>query len=331
MVCRIPSQNISISSNQIFTVSDPIFKRFADSAIQVPDDYPGVSNLIHTRASATYGDAKHPLAFRLGNGGAGHTGILRLLCEYFIASRGGGFCIEWVSNHSRHSQIALLGDLVQVALTYEPMYEDLAIREGWAERMAKVFNDHFVLVGPAANPAGVAVNGTITDAMKAIAQYGFSRYPKHDDGIFQTRGDGSATFYKELALWDLAQVDLSSAKSWRVTKPGTPYEALLNADRTGTYIITDRATYLTAKRDKALVSIVPFIEGGPRLLNPCSALVNTKAPYNALARDFASWLGTQEVQQMVAMYGQRWSVATPIFSTAEQQDVTKAERLVAKL
>lgn len=312
-------------------MSDPFFKRFANSAIQVPDDYPGVSNLIHTRASAIYGDATHRLAFRLGNGGAGHTGILRMLCEYFIASRGGGFCIEWVSNHSRHSQIALLGDVVQVALTYEHEYEDLTIQEGWAERVAKVFNDHFILVGPAANPAGVPVDGTITDAMKAIAEYGFSSDQRHNDGIFQTRGDGSATFYKELALWDLAQVDLSSAKSWRVTKPGTPYEALLNADRTGTYIITDRATYLTARRDKALVSTVPFVEGGPELLNPCSALINTKAPHNVLAKDFASWLGTREVQQMIAKYGQRWSVATPIFSAAEQQDVTKAERLVAKL
>ncbi|KAH0398310.1 hypothetical protein KCU89_g7372, partial [Aureobasidium melanogenum] len=312
-------------------VSDPLFKRFANSAIQVPDEYPGVSNLIQTRASATYGDPSHPAAFRLGNGGAGHTGLLRLLCEYFIASRGGGFCIDWISNHSRHSQIALLGDLVQVALTYEPAYEDLSIREGWAERLAKVFNDHFILVGPAANPAGVAIDGKIADAMRAIADYGSSSDVRHDSGIFQTRGDGSATFYKELALWKLAQVDLSSAKSWRVTKPGTPYEALTSADRTGAYIITDRATYLTAKRDNALVSTAPFIEGGSELLNPCSALVNIKAPYNVLAREFASWLGSQEVQQMVAKYGQRWSVATPIFSTAEQQDVTRTEKLIAKL
>ncbi|KAG9664285.1 hypothetical protein KCU64_g779, partial [Aureobasidium melanogenum] len=302
-------------------VSDPLFKRFANSAVQVPDRYPGVSNLIHTCASATYGDPSHPLAFRLGNGGAGHTGVLRLLCEYFIASRGGGFCIEWVSNHSRHSQIALLGDVVQVALTYEPEYEDLSIREGWAKRMAKVFNDHFILVGPTSNPAGVVVDGRIADAMKAIAEYGSSCSSEHDSEIFQTRGDGSATFYKELALWKLAKVDLSPAKSWRVTMPETPYEALLNADLTGAYIITDRATYLTAKRDNALASTLPFVEGGPELLNPCSALVNIKAPHNALASEFASWLGTQEVQQMVAKYGQRWSVATPIFSTAEQQDI----------
>ncbi|CAD0110841.1 unnamed protein product [Aureobasidium uvarum] len=308
-----------------------MFKQFANSAIQVPDDYTGVSNMICAHASATYGDASHPVAFRLGNGGAGHTGILRLLCEYFIATRGGGFCIEWVANHSRHSQIALLGDVVQVALTYEPEYEGLAIAEGWAKRVAKVFNDHFILVGPVSNPAGVDIGAEIADAMQAIAKYGSSSHQSHNQGLFHTRGDGSATFYKELALWKLAGIDISSTESWRLTKPGTPYEALVTADRTGAYLITDRATYLTAKRDRALSNIIPFVEGGRQLLNPCSALVNLKAPRNELATEFASWLGSEEVQQILSSYGQRWSVATPVFSVAKQDDVRFSERLVAKL
>jgi ABC-type tungstate transport system permease subunit len=311
-------------------VNDPLFRELDESTIQVPDEYPGVSNLIHTRASAIYGSTSHPVAFRLGNGGAGHTGILRLLCERFIASKGGDFSIEWVSNHSRHSQIALLGDIVQVALTYEPFYEEISIREGWARRVAKVLNDHFILVGPRSNPAGVAVDGNIREAMYAIARFGASLQGQNH-GLFHTRGDGSATFYKELALFQLARVDIASTKSWRLTKPGTPYEALVTADREGAYIITDRATYLTAKRDKVLTSIVPFIEGGADLLNPCSALINTKAPHNLQAREFASWLGSQEVQRIIKSYGQEWSVATPIFSIAEQEDMVKSDRLVAKL
>jgi len=312
-------------------VTDPLFKRYANSAIQVPDTYPGVSNFINTTAFATYGDPSHPVAFRLGNGGAGHTGILRLLCETFITSRGGGFSIEWVSNHSRHSQIALLGDIVQVALTYEPAYEDLSVREGWAKRVAKVFNDHFILVGPVSNPAGVIVDGRIADALRAIATYGSSRPQGQKNGVLQTRGDGSATFYKELDLFKRAGIDVATAQSWRLTKPGTPYEALMRADREGAYIITDRATYLTAKRDKVLASTVPLIEGGPELLNPCSALINTRAPYNARAREFAAWLGGEEVQQIVRRYGQKWSVATPIFTPATQDDMTRADKLVSKL
>ena len=218
-----------------------------------------------------------------------------------------------------------------MALTYEPSFEDLSVREGWASKVAKVFNDHFILVGPKSNSAGVALDGKIADAMKAIVAYGFSSPQGHENGIFQTRGDGSATFYKELALFELAGIDVATTRSWRLTKPGTPYEALVKADREGAYIITDRATYLTAKRDKVLASTVPLIEGGPELLNPCSALINTKAPYNPRAREFASWLGSEEVQHVIKRYGQKWSVATPIFSTATQDDVIRADRLVAKL
>ena len=181
------------------------------------------------------------------------------------------------------------------------------------------------------NPAGVIVDGKIAEAMRAIATYGASRPQGQKNGVFQTRGDGSATFYKELALFKRAGIDLATAKSWRLTKPGTPYEALMRADREGAYIITDRATYLTAKRDKVLASTVPLIEGGPELLNPCSALINTRAPYNARAREFAAWLGGEEVQQIVRRYGQKWSVATPIFTPATQDDMIRADKLVSKL
>jgi len=197
--------------------------------------------------------------------------------------------------------------------------------------MAKVFNDHFILVGPTSNPAGVNIKGSIADAMRAIAAHGISCSQGYENGLFHTRGDGSATFYKELALLELAHIDLASTKSWRLTKPGTPYEALVKADREGAYILTDRATFLTAKRDKALASTIPLIQGGLELLNPCSALINTKAPHNARAREFASWLGSEEVQQIVARYGREWSVATPIFSIASQDDMIKAHRLKPRL
>lgn len=283
--------------------------------------------MISTSTCAVYGDTYRPLAFRLGNGGAGHTGLLRLLCETFIATRGSDFKIEWVSNHSRHSQIALLGDVVQVALTYEPEYEDLAVQEGWAIKVNKVFNDHFILVGPKSDPAGVKTCRSISSAMHAIAKYGSD----HGGTIFETRGDGSATFYKELALWKNAGVVVSNNMSWRQTKPGTPYEALVNADQTGAYIITDRATYLTARRDGVLSLTIPMVEGGSELWNPCSALINSKTPYNRLAREFASWLGTDKVQEMIHEYGRSWSIATPIFSKASHREIGGADRLQAKL
>jgi hypothetical protein len=114
-----------------------------------PEPDPQVYNLINTSTTAMYGDATAPLGFRLGNGGAGHTGLLRELCEAFNRHYDTAFRIEWVINHSRHTQIALLDEIVQVALTYEPGWEDISIAEGWAERVTIEFHDEFMLVGPA--------------------------------------------------------------------------------------------------------------------------------------------------------------------------------------
>ncbi|KAI5200371.1 hypothetical protein AUEXF2481DRAFT_43915 [Aureobasidium subglaciale EXF-2481] len=321
---------LSVGRPEYLHIADLSWSRYAHSAILTPDPDPAISNLVQTSATATYGDALAPLGFRLGNGGAGHTGILKLLCEVFIASRGGGFKLEWVLNHSRHTQIALLGDVVQVALTYEPEYEELAVREGWAAKVSRVFNDHFILAGPREDPAALGPEPSITSAMAKIAFRGSSTQPELP-AIFHTRADGSATYYKELELWQSAQVNLDTASSWRVRIPVTPYEALLEAESKGAYLITDRATYLTAKRDGVLKSTTVFVEGGPQLLNPCSALINVKAPYNRLARDFASWLCSAEVQLLVRGFGRKWNVGIPIFCVADQQDVAHEDRLLAKL
>ena len=158
---------------------------------------PEVSNLINTSTTETYGRPSAPLAFRLGNGGAGYTGLLGALCRAFIHAHNDKFRIEWVTNHSRHTQIALLGGIVQVGLTYEPDWEDLSIAEGWAKRVTRVFNDRFALVGPISNPAGVIVDSDIKFALRAIAHHGY----RNGKVSVHTRGDGSATYYKELQLW----------------------------------------------------------------------------------------------------------------------------------
>ncbi|KAI5271561.1 hypothetical protein E4T47_05038 [Aureobasidium subglaciale] len=309
---------------------NPLWSQYADSIILAPNPDPMISSLIQTSIAATYGNVTAPLAFRLGNGGAGYTGILQLLCETFIASLGGGFKIEWVPNHSRHTQIALLGDIVQVALTYEPKIENLAAQEGWAVRVCRVFNDHFILAGPCDDPAAIKSNRSIEEAMARIAHLG-SQFLSGSPALFHTRADGSATYSKELELWKSAHVDLHRTLNWRARIPVTPYEALVRAERDGAYLLTDRSTYLTARRNGMLTSTRIFVEGGPELLNPCSALINTKAPSNRVAREFASWLSSDEAQMLVRDFGRDWDTGTPIFCGADREDFGQEQRLVAKL
>jgi ABC-type tungstate transport system permease subunit len=281
-----------------------------------------------------YGNATAPLGFRLGNGGAGHTGLLRELSEAFIKCHDERFRIEWVINHSRHTQIALLGDIVQVGLTYEPEWEDVGITEGWAERVTMAFHDRFILVGQASNPANVSAGVDIKVAMREIATHGeqiTSAAAAPHKALFHSRGDGSATHYKELQLWGLCGVDLAHAKLWRHRISLTPYEALRRADRDGAYAITDRATFLTAKQDGVVSDLKVYVEDGKHLVNPCAALINLKAPRNRLAREFAHWLASGDAQEIIESFGKRRKLGLPIFAPKSRTQVERRYALVAKL
>ncbi len=310
-------------------VLSPLLSRYASSVVLQHEPHPTASNEISTTSLDTYGHPTAPLAFRIGNGGAGYTGILRHLSEAFIRAHNNKFRIEWVANHSRHSLIALCGDVVQVALTYEPEWDGHTIAEGWASRVASVFNDRFVLVGPRSNPARVSIDSDIKLALRAIALQG-NEDTSAQKVLFHTRGDGSATFYKELQLFGLSGVDVSTANDWRCRLPLSPYEALIRANKDGAYLLTDRATLLTALRDGVIPDLVPYVEQGHHLRNPCSALVNERAPSNSLALAFAKWLGGEAAQTIVKTYGMTWSTGLPIFAGGEQIELDQVYSLTAR-
>ena len=303
------------------SLNHPWITRYVSSAIL--DDNVG-SDLISTTDREVYGDPAHSTAFRIGNGGAGFTGVLRSLALEFISTHGANFRIVWVFNHSRHTQIALLADVVQVALTYEPPMEKLAEQEGWCRRvLAPVFWDHFILVGPRTNPAQLVEGCSIDQAMRDIA---------HNGGLFHTRGDGSATYEKEQVLWREAEVDITSAP-WLEVHGSSPYSALQEANDGAAYLLIDRATFLTANNDGAIPSLVVYVEGSEQLRNPCAALVNTKVPdtpTQRLAVQFAEWLGGGTAQMHLKSYGRDWPSRMPLFTDAVSPDFPDEESLVGR-
>lgn len=308
----------------------PWLARYHQSQLLRGTAYPGAaSESISTEDKEVYGDSSHPVLFRIGNGGAGYTGVLKVLAECYIATHGGDFGIGWVANHSRHTQVALLGDVVQVALTYEPYNEEIAINERWCRRVCRALNDHFILVGGARNTAGVHVGDSAIEAMRTIAEH--AQGEGHDT-VFHTRKDGSATYQKEQELWRATGLEIQH-DGWLQPYPLSPYDALVTAANTtsgGVYLLTDRATYLTAKQDGVIPDMRVYAEGGLELLNPCSALINTKvpaSPSHRAAADFADWLSSQEAQDTIGDYGKDWSHGMPLFTVAAQDDFAERDRL----
>jgi tungstate transport system substrate-binding protein len=163
------------------------------------------------------------------------------------------------------------------------------------KRMPVMYND-FVLIGPKADPAGVAGGRDITDALKKILA---------KQSPFVSRGDKSGTHMAELALWKAAGVEIDKAKAggwYRDTGQGMG-PALNTASSMNAYVLSDRGTWLSFKNRGDLAVLV---EGDKRLFNQYGAiLVNPdKHPSvkKELGQSFIDWVVSPEGQKAIADY-----------------------------
>ncbi|MSU88908.1 sulfate transporter [Rhodobacteraceae bacterium 2CG4] len=157
-----------------------------------------------------------------------------------------------------------------------------------------MYND-FVIVGPPADPAGVA---GMTDAVAALAQIAAAGAP------FVSRGDDSGTNKAELRLWQQAGIDVAAASGGWYRETGSGMGATLNAGTgMGAYVMTDRATWISFgnKGDYRIA-----VEGDPQMFNQYGIIaVNPEAHPNVraeAARVFVDWVISAEGQAAIAGY-----------------------------
>jgi tungstate transport system substrate-binding protein len=174
--------------------------------------------------------------------------------------------------------------------------EDKFIADGFGVDRRDVMYNDFVILGPAADPAGIKGEKQAVNALKTIAQ---------KQALFVTRGDNSGTHVKEMELWQKAGI--KPAGAWYVTyekgasgnAPTTRY-----ANERGAYFLMDRATYLTLKKEIALQVLV---EKDPNLLNFIAVIRMNPAKVpkaNAAgAKAFVEWLVSDEAQQLIKSFG----------------------------
>ena len=267
---------------------------------------------IASGALETYGELSARQVIRLGNGGLGPTGLLRVLSEAYLADADlqGKTKVEWVCNHSRHTQIALQAGVVDIAITYEREEEARAEREGWCVSKGVFCHDHFILAGPSSNPARLPPGVSIGTAFSMIAQSG---------SAFHTRGDGSATMHKEHDLWRIGGVEREEREraSWYTRIPATPFEALLNADADGAYLLSDRATFLLAKRRGEIRDMVAFVEGGEILMNSCALGVRSTETRPEIL-EMVDWLHSSRAQELIRVYGRDWPTTVAVVTPRDQ-------------
>lgn len=184
-------------------------------------------------------------------------------------------------------------DLVMV---HARALEDKFVADGFGVDRRDVMYNDFVILGPPADPARIRGARSATAAFRQIAEA---------SAPFVTRGDNSGTHVKELELWDKA--GLRPAGPWYVRyERGTAGNAPTTryANERQAYVLMDRATYLTLKRE---ITLQVLVEKDPDLLNYIGVIRVNPARFprvNATeATRFVDWLVSDEAQRLIQGFG----------------------------
>jgi tungstate transport system substrate-binding protein len=190
--------------------------------------------------------------------------------------------------------LARRGD-ADVVFVHAKSAEEEFLREGHGVQRFPVMYNDFVLIGPQADPVGIAGGKDILEAFRKIRRSG---------APFVSRGDRSGTHIAEIDLWRTAGVDIAVEKGpwYRETGQGMG-PALNTASSMSAYVLSDRATWL-AFRNRGELAIL--VEGDERLLNQYGImLVNPQTHPTVKRADgqaFIDWVLSPEGQNAIADY-----------------------------
>lgn len=140
--------------------------------------------------------------------------------------------------------LARRGEL-DVIMAHSPEEEEALIVAGFALERIPVMRNHFLVAGPAGDPAGVAGARALGDAFARIAD---------SEAAFVSRGDESGTHRRELAVWAELGVDPAGESWYRVSAVGQG-QSLLVANDGADYTLVDSATLIAFAKRLQIVEI----------------------------------------------------------------------------
>jgi len=180
-----------------------------------------------------------------------------------------------------------------VLLVHSPSAETDFMNKNYGSDRRLVMHNDFIIVGPAADPAGIKGSATAAEAFTKIAD---------TQSPFVSRADKSGTNTKELAIWKAANI--TPEGDWYVESGQGMGATLKIASEKGDYTLTDRATYL-ANKDNLQLDLL--VEGDKNLLNIYHVIVvnpaNCSTVNNAGALAFANYIVSPEAQSLIGSFG----------------------------
>lgn len=187
---------------------------------------------------------------------------------------------------------------VDIIVVHDKDREQQFIADGYGVQRVPFAYNYFIIVGPAADPAGIK-NLSPEEAFKKLMVTG--------SASFVSRGDDSGTHTKEKKIWTAAGYDyeaVRNAGAWYIEAGAGMGPILMMASEKEAYTLTDMGTYLAYQGKLQLVAIV---DKGDILLNVYSAIaINPdKVPGVKInmADKLISFITSPEIQELIGNYG----------------------------
>ncbi len=219
------------------------------------------------------------------------SGLLDVLIPAF--EKASGYTVKTVAVGS--GQALKMGEEgnADVLLVHSPAAEKTLVEGGFGVDRTLVMHNSFLVVGPAADAAGIKDMTSVPDAFAKIAG---------TPATFVSRGDESGTHTKELGYWKKAGIE--PAGDWYLESGQGMGATLQIASEKEGYTLTDIATWLAVGDELALESMVT---DDPSLLNPYHVIVVNPDKWPKVnsdgAKAFADFLLSAETQAMIGEFG----------------------------
>ena len=198
-----------------------------------------------------------------------------------------GYFVKTIAVGSGQAMVMGQKGEADVLLVHSPDAEEKFMAAGYGVNRRLVMHNDFIIVGPAADPAGIKGTKSAVAAFKRIAAA---------KALFMSRGDNSGTDAKEKAIWKVAGIAPEGQKWYQQTGLGMG-QTLNVASEKQAYTLADRGTYLALKKRLDLAILV---EGDRDLLNIYHVIEVNPARWpkvNAAgARAFADFMVSPETQ-----------------------------------
>jgi len=219
-----------------------------------------------------------------------NSGLMDYLLPYYteetghevkIITGGTGFILQQLER----------GD-IEIAITHQQeMEENLLKKFPEGKRQTFMYN-HFILLGPANDPAQVAAKHSFAETLAAIARQKSS---------FISRGDMSGSHVFELELWQANNISVSDRQRTWYIEAGQDMGPTINmANSMQAYMIADEGTWLAySQRSNLKVLYVGKKEGK----NDYSLIqLQNSAELPQTAVDFSNWLLKENTLTLIDQY-----------------------------